>query len=81
MVQRPQCLRMMDPSGSPESEYLYHRAEQELEQAQRSEHPAAVKAHYLLASYYLDQFYGPTDAGIADPEPRLGVITRNREAE
>jgi hypothetical protein len=37
--------------------YLYRRAEQELQQAQRAEHPAAVKAHYVLAGYYLDKVY------------------------
>ncbi|WP_267386073.1 hypothetical protein [Sphingomonas sp. GC_Shp_3] len=40
------------------NDYLYRRAEQELEQAQRAAHPAAVKAHYVLAGYYLDQVYG-----------------------
>jgi hypothetical protein len=38
--------------------YLYYRAEEELELAQAAEHPAAVKAHYLLAGHYLDSFYG-----------------------
>lgn len=51
----------MTTSCEPEREYLYLRAEQELEQAQRSAHPAAVKAHYLLAGYYLDRVYGPED--------------------
>ena len=41
------------PDG--EGRYLYRRAEQELEQAQRATHPTAVKAHYVLACYYLDQ--------------------------
>lgn len=45
-----------------DAEYLYRRAEQELRQAQRAEHPAVVKAHYLLAGYYLDLVYGPGDA-------------------
>ena len=34
--------------------YYETRAEAELEQAQQSSHPAAVKAHYLLAGLYLD---------------------------
>ena len=38
--------------------YLYYRAEEELELAQQAEHPAAAKAHYLLAGHYLDGFYG-----------------------
>jgi hypothetical protein len=42
-----------------DSEYFYERAEAELKLAQTSEHPAVVKAHYLLAGYYLDRVYGP----------------------
>jgi hypothetical protein len=61
--------------------YFYDRAEQELECAQGATHPAAVKAHYLLASYYLDQFYGSAEAALADPAPRLGAITRNIKGE
>ena len=34
--------------------YYEMRAEAELEQAEHSLHPAAVKAHYLLAGLYLD---------------------------
>jgi hypothetical protein len=37
--------------------YYYRRAELELELAQAAEHPAAVKAHYLLASHYLDSLH------------------------
>lgn len=40
-----------------ESAYLYRRAEAELEMAQAAEHPAAVKAHYELASHYLDSLH------------------------
>ena len=57
--------------------YFYDRAEQELEFAQGATHPAAVKAHYLLAGYYLDQFYGPAEAGFVDPDLRLAAVTRN----
>lgn len=42
--------------------YFYDRAEAELKLAQNAEHPAVVKAHYLLAGYYLDRVYGPGDA-------------------
>jgi hypothetical protein len=38
-------------------QYYYKRAETELERAQRAVDPAAVKAHYLLAGYYLDRVY------------------------
>ncbi|MCC2976717.1 hypothetical protein LK533_08520 [Sphingomonas sp. PL-96] len=41
--------------------YFYERAEAELKLAQTAEHPAVVKAHYLLAGYYLDRVYGPGD--------------------
>ena len=41
--------------------YFYDRAEAELELAQTAEHPAAVRAHYLLAGHYLDRFYGEGD--------------------
>ena len=34
--------------------YFHARAEQEIERAQQADHPAAVRAHYLLAGYYLD---------------------------
>lgn len=38
-------------------DYYYKRAEKELEFAQRATHPGVVKAHYLLAGYYLDRVY------------------------
>lgn len=49
----------------PEDEdYLYRRAEQELELAQAATHPAVVRAHYLLADSYLDSLYAePSTAG------------------
>lgn len=50
--------------------YFYDRAEQELEQAQRASHPAAVKAHYQLANHYLDRFYGPDGADAVLRETR-----------
>jgi hypothetical protein len=37
--------------------YLERRAEDELDLAQRADHPAAVKAHYDLLGLYLDQLY------------------------
>lgn len=46
--------------NEPDS-YFYDRAEAELELAQNSDHPAAVRAHYLLAGHYLDRFYGPPE--------------------
>jgi len=52
-------MRDMDTErDTAEPYYLYQRAEEELEQAQKADHPAAVKAHYTLAGYYLDRVYG-----------------------
>jgi hypothetical protein len=39
--------------------YLEQRAEAELSLAQAAEHPAVVRAHYLLAGFYLDRLYDP----------------------
>jgi hypothetical protein len=44
-------------SVNDDKEYYYKRAESELEMAQRTEVPEAVKAHYTLAGYYLDKVY------------------------
>lgn len=46
--------------------YFYRRAEAELELAQQAAHPAAVKAHYLLASHYLDSIDMPAPSSIPD---------------
>lgn len=43
-------------------DYYEDRAEAELACAQRSNDPAAVKAHYALAGYYLDLVYGDGSA-------------------
>jgi len=47
-----------------DKEYYYRRAESELEMAQRTENPEAVKAHYTLAGYYLDKVYNDDAAAI-----------------
>lgn len=47
-------------------EYFRQRAEVELEMAQNSTVPEAVKVHYDLAGYYLDRAYG-------DRDPREGL--------
>lgn len=47
-------------------DYYYDRAEAELRLAQMADHPAAVRAHYLLAGHYLDRFYGPAETGEAE---------------
>lgn len=54
-----------------DTEYFYRRAEAELEMAQKTEVPQAVKAHYALASAYLDRVYGDGAPALplpADPE-------------
>lgn len=38
--------------------YYYRRAERELDMAQKATSPAAVKAHYTLARFYLDRVHG-----------------------
>lgn len=38
-----------------DKEYFRTRALQELERVQAGGHPAAVRSHYELATYYLDQ--------------------------
>jgi hypothetical protein len=48
-----------------DKEYFYRRAESELEMAQRTEVPEAVKAHYTLAGYYLDKVYNDDGAAQA----------------
>lgn len=47
-------------------DYYYRRAEAELARAQQADHPAAVRAHYILAGHYLDLTYGGPDAVAAD---------------
>lgn len=46
--------------------WLERRAEDELAAAQAALHPKAVRAHFLLASNYLDRLYGPDGADKAD---------------
>jgi hypothetical protein len=43
-----------------EAEYWERRAEAEIALAQQASHQAAVRAHYELASAYLDRIYGDT---------------------
>ena len=50
--------------------YYHRRAEAELQMAERSSAPAAVKAHYLLAGYYLDRVFGGSDEQAAREDQR-----------
>jgi hypothetical protein len=54
-------LSMSVESHDQERSYFYERAEEELEQAQHADHPAAVKAHYVLAGLYFDHVFGEKD--------------------
>jgi hypothetical protein len=43
------------------NQYLYHRAEAELQMAKRAASSVAAKVHYELANRYLDRFFHPED--------------------
>lgn len=47
--------------------YFQRRAEAELELAQVAEHPAAVKAHYMIANHYLDELHELGPGEVAAP--------------
>lgn len=51
------------PVAARELAYLEQRAEAELAAAQAAQHPAAVRAHFLLASEYLERLYRNEDEG------------------
>lgn len=54
---------------SPEElDYYERRAESEIAAAQQARHAQAVKAHYELASAYLDLVHGD------DPKPRPNAL-------
>jgi hypothetical protein len=59
--------------------YFESRAEEELELAEQAAHPAAVRAHYLLAGFYLDQVYG--DATERAPQTRNVTSGGARESD
>jgi hypothetical protein len=47
--------------------YYLRRAEAELALAACGAHPAAMRAHYHLAGFYLDRAYGARDDGRSSP--------------
>jgi hypothetical protein len=47
--------------------YYLRRAEAELALAARAAHPAAMRAHYHLAGFYLDRAHGARDDGRSAP--------------
>ena len=52
-------------------EYFEKRAEAELSLAQAAAHPAAVRAHYLMAGLYLDRLYCPENENVMRPSNSL----------
>ena len=49
-----------------EAEYYEHRAEVQIELAQKATDAKAVKAHYELATAYLDKVHGEEEAIAAE---------------
>jgi hypothetical protein len=45
-----------------DSTYYLQRAETELSMAQAADHPAAIRAHYFLAGFYLDRAHAASPA-------------------
>lgn len=52
---KPEHARM--PKEQADREYFRRRAEQELDNAQRCDHPEVVRLHYQLANLYLELIY------------------------
>jgi hypothetical protein len=52
-----------------ERSYFHRRAEDEIEAAQAARHPEAVRAHYILAGFYLDLAFNPAVAGPLSASP------------
>ena len=70
MVSRPSSPLAESDAEPIGDGYFYRRAEDELDRARRARHPEATEAHYVLAGFYLDRFYGGV-GGLAD---RLELI-------
>ncbi len=60
-----------------DSDYYLQRAEVELTAARSARHPAAMRAHYFLAGFYLDKAHGP----VAAPAPIRHAMQRSKEPE
>lgn len=50
--------------GTSDRSYYEERAEAEIEAAHQARHPAAARAHYVLAAYYLDLAHNPETGDI-----------------
>ena len=55
-----------------DSAWLEARAEAELGLAQAADHPAVVRAHYMMAGFYLDRLYNPEEEIVRESNPLLG---------
>jgi hypothetical protein len=54
----------MDGVHFGDRDYYEARAEAEIDAAHRATHPAAARAHYVLAAYYLDLAHNPDSGGV-----------------
>jgi hypothetical protein len=62
--------------------YYGERAEAEIEAAHQANHPAAARAHYVLAAYYLDLAHNPDARVVTYPistTVAAQLATRQRE--
>jgi hypothetical protein len=57
-------------------DYFQKRAEAELELAQAAKHAAAVRAHYLMAGYYLDRVHNKDAQGNEPVEAESAALRR-----
>ena len=53
--------------ATEDRDYFEKRAEAEIALAQRATHSSVVRAHYELASAYLDLIYGETQRPVEQP--------------
>lgn len=61
------------PVAFDDPSYLERRAEAAMLLAQTAEHPAVVRAHYVMASAYLSRLY-PADNDSPQPPNRLSNV-------
>jgi hypothetical protein len=60
-IDRANARRRPGSMASIDVDYYEHRAEHEIEMAQRARDTRAVQAHYELANAYLDKIYGEAE--------------------
>jgi hypothetical protein len=54
--------------------YYQERAEAEIEAAHQASHPAAARAHYVLAAHYLDLAHNPDGGPDSGGPDRGGLV-------